>query len=106
MDRVCAPLGVGRDSGYAIVASWCREAAAEQAVPFRRVTDKKLPPVEVPALALTVADAARSIGLSESVFRREVLSELRSVQVGRQRVIAVIELERWLYLNGRMADDE
>ena len=52
------------------------------------------------------ADAARSIGLSESVFRREVLPQIRSVQVGRQRLIAVIELERWLYLNGHITNDQ
>jgi hypothetical protein len=74
-------------------------------VPSRLVTREKLP-VDIPVLALTVAEAARSVGLSESVFRREVLSQVRSVQVGRRRVVAVVELERWLYLNGRIADDE
>jgi hypothetical protein len=29
-----------------------------------------------------------------------------SVKVGRQLIVAVLELERWLYLNGRLADDE
>jgi len=28
------------------------------------------------------------------------------VQVGRQRLVALIELERRLYLNGRISDDE
>jgi len=26
--------------------------------------------------------------------------------VGRVRIVAVIELERWLYLHGRFADEE
>jgi len=28
------------------------------------------------------------------------------VKAGRTRVIAVAELERWLYINGRFADEE
>ena len=48
----------------------------------------------VPQLALRVADAAAAIGLSESAFRREVLPHVRSVKVGRARVVAVVELER------------
>jgi hypothetical protein len=31
---------------------------------------------------------------------------VRSVKVGRVRVVPVIELERWLYLNAEFADDE
>jgi hypothetical protein len=69
------------------------------------VTSKK-PPVDIPLLALTVGEAARAIGLGEHVFRREVLPQVRSVKVGRQRLVAVIELERWLYLNGEITDDD
>jgi hypothetical protein len=35
-----------------------------------------------------------------------VLPNVRSVKIGRVRVIAVIELKRWLYLNGRLLDDD
>jgi len=63
------------------------------------------PPTQVPTLALRVEHAAASLGLSESAFRRDVLPNVRSVKVGRVRVIAVIELERWLYLNGRLDED-
>jgi hypothetical protein len=59
-------------------------------------------PAPVPTLALRVEHAAASFGLSESAFRRDVLPNVRSVKVGRVRVVAVIELERWLYLNGRL----
>lgn len=70
------------------------------------MTAEKLP-TDIPVLALTVAEAARSIGLSESVFRRDVLPHVRSVQVGHQRIVAVInELGHWLYLNGRFADED
>jgi hypothetical protein len=67
---------------------------------------KKNPPVDVPVLALTVPKAARSIGLSEQAFRREVLPQVRSVKVGRQRIVAIVELEHWLYVNGRVDDDD
>jgi hypothetical protein len=68
------------------------------------VTSKK-PTVDIPVLALTVAKAAQSLGLTEHAFRQGVLPHIRSVKVGRQRIVAVIELERWLYVNGRIDDD-
>jgi hypothetical protein len=60
----------------------------------------------VPTLALRVEHAAASLGLSESTFRRDVLPNVRSVKVGRVHVVAVIELERWFYLHGRLGDEE
>lgn len=63
-------------------------------------------PAEIPALALPVAQAAASLGLSENHFRRDVLPHVRTIKVGRVRIVPVIELERWLYLNGRFADEE
>ncbi len=60
----------------------------------------------VPPLALPVSDAAAAIGVSETVFRREVLPYVRSVRIGKARVVAVVELERWLYLSGRLGDEE
>jgi hypothetical protein len=63
-------------------------------------------PVDVPALALPVDRAAAAVGLSENHFRRQVLPHVRSIKVGQVRIVPVIELERWLYLNGRFADEE
>ena len=63
-------------------------------------------PAEAPSLALTVEQAAASLGLSQSHFREHVLPHVRSIKVGRVRIVAVIELERWLYLHGRFADEE
>jgi len=63
-------------------------------------------PADVPALALPVEQAAESLGLSQSHFRQHVLPHIRSIKVGRVRIVPVIELERWLYLSGRFADEE
>ena len=60
----------------------------------------------MPALASTVAQAAASLGLSENHFRRDVLPHVRSIKVGKVRIVPVIELERWLYLHARFADEE
>ncbi len=49
-----------------------------------------------PRLALTVDEAADAIGVSESLFYRDVLPELKVVRLGRKRIIQVGELERWL----------
>ncbi|HUR86950.1 MAG TPA: hypothetical protein VMY78_16575 [Solirubrobacteraceae bacterium] len=63
-------------------------------------------PAHVPSLALPVDYVAASLGLSENHFREHVLPHVRSIKVGRVRIVPVIELERWLYLNGRFADEE
>ncbi len=85
--------------------SFAANADGTRAKSSRLVTDPQQP-VPIPPLALRVADAAAAIGLSESAFRREVLPHVRSVKVGKARVVAVVELERWLYLNGRLVDEE
>jgi hypothetical protein len=63
-------------------------------------------PADAPALALPVEQAAQSLGLSQSHFREHVLPNVRSIKVGRVRIVPVIELERWLHLNGAFADEE
>jgi hypothetical protein len=63
-------------------------------------------PADVPSLALPIDQAAASLGLSENHFRRHVLPQVRSIKIGQMRIVPVIELERWLYLHGRFADEE
>ncbi len=50
--------------------------------------------------------SGRVAGLSETNFRTNVLPYVRSIKVGRARIVPVIELERWLHLNGRITDEE
>lgn len=49
----------------------------------------------VPRVALRPDEAAESLGLSRSVFYSAVLPELRTILVGRIRLVPVAELERW-----------
>lgn len=49
-----------------------------------------------PRVALTIAEAAAAIGVSESSFRRYVLPNLRVVQAGpRLTLVRISELDRW-----------
>jgi hypothetical protein len=47
-------------------------------------------------LALRPDEAAAMLGISRALFYRDVLPHLRCVYLGRVRLIAVVELERWL----------
>jgi hypothetical protein len=50
----------------------------------------------IPRVALTVVEAAESIGMSEATFRRIVMGELRVIHAGpRTTLVRVSELERW-----------
>lgn len=56
-----------------------------------------------PRLGLTVEEAAKAVGMSESSFKRHVQPELRIVRRGSLRIIPVPEIERWLESNATMA---
>ncbi len=50
----------------------------------------------VPRLALSKVEAAAALAMSVDSFERHVQPMLRCVYVGRLRLFAVVELERWL----------
>lgn len=56
-----------------------------------------------PRLGLTVEEAAKAVGMSESSFKRHVQPELRIVRRGSLRIIPVREIERWLEGNATLA---
>jgi len=56
-----------------------------------------------PRLGLTIAEAARAVGVSESSFKRHVQPELRVVRRGSLRIVPVPEIERWLETNATLA---
>jgi hypothetical protein len=58
------------------------------------------PKASTPPLALTAARAAAALDMSEDHFRAEVAPYLKWVRLGRKRIVAVTELERWLEANG------
>ena len=49
-----------------------------------------------PRLALTFAESAAMLGVSDEFFARYVAHEVRFVRRGRKKLVAVRELERWL----------
>jgi excisionase family DNA binding protein len=57
-------------------------------------------------LALTAAEAAEAIGVSEDFFAEHVAAELRFVRRGRKKLVSVRELERWLDENAARVFDE
>lgn len=56
-----------------------------------------------PRLGLTVEEAAKAVGMSESSFKRHVQPELRVVRRGSLRIVPVPEIERWLEGNATLA---
>jgi hypothetical protein len=49
-----------------------------------------------PRLALTFAESAVMLGVSDEFFAQHVAGELRFVRRGRKKLVALRELERWL----------
>ena len=53
-------------------------------------------PAQAPRLALSKVEAAAALAMSVDSFERHVQPSLRCVYVGRLRLFAIGELERWL----------
>jgi excisionase family DNA binding protein len=53
-----------------------------------------------PALALSVEQACAALGVSWDFWREHVEADIRIVRIGRRKLIAVSELQRWLDENG------
>lgn len=51
---------------------------------------------QAPRLALSVDEAAASLGIHRDTFDARVLPRLKTVPVGRRRLVPVAELERYL----------
>lgn len=49
-----------------------------------------------PRLAYTPEEAASALGMSRSLFYERVLPHLKTVRLGRKRIIAIAELELFL----------
>ena len=60
----------------------------------------------VPRLALSVTEAAQSMGVSVDFFAEHVAPDLRWCRRGRKKLVAVTELERWIVENSaRLFED-
>jgi hypothetical protein len=64
---------------------------------------KPQPLAPVPRAALTLDEAAGSLGVSSSSFKRHVLPHLRVVRRGSLRLVPVAELQRWLEREASLA---
>jgi excisionase family DNA binding protein len=53
-----------------------------------------------PRVALSVEEACASLGVSWDFWRANIEPEIRVVRIGRRKLIAVAELERWLAEHG------
>lgn len=55
--------------------------------------------IDPPRLALSVEEAAASVGMSHDAFKRHVFDQLRWVRAGRCKRVPVRVLEDWLLDN-------
>jgi hypothetical protein len=52
--------------------------------------------ISAPRLAFSIDEAAASIGVGETIFRKHVLPRIRTVRIGARVLISMRELERFL----------
>jgi hypothetical protein len=74
------------------------EAAPHEPPPTRGTDRRKTATrkLGLPRLALTFAESAAMLGVSDEFFAEHVAHELRFVRRGRKKLVAIRELERWL----------
>jgi hypothetical protein len=70
-------------------------ATPRSPAPFDAQSSSKPSPA-VPKLALSVDEACSALGISWDLWRSSVEPEVRVVRLGRRKLVAVAELERWL----------
>lgn len=61
--------------------------------------------IEPPRVALTIPEAAASIGMSLTKFRDDVMPQLRVIRLGNWRGIAVQELLSWAERESSLGSD-
>lgn len=67
----------------------------EKPVPPAEPAEMKKLGAPIPRVALTVPEAAASIGVGVDFFDQHVRPDLRVIRRGSKRLIPVAELERW-----------
>jgi len=59
--------------------------------------DRKHP---IPRLALNVGEACEALGVSHETWVAHIAADVKIVRIGRRKLIAVTELQRWLDEHG------
>jgi hypothetical protein len=54
----------------------------------------------IPRLALNVGEACEALGVSHQTWSAHIAPDVKIVRVGRRKLIAVTELQRWLDEHG------
>jgi hypothetical protein len=67
-------------------------------VPLMRTSGNDREPI--PRLALNVGEACEALGVSHETWVRHIASDVKVVRLGRRKLIAVAELQRWLDEHG------
>lgn len=67
---------------------------------------KARPVQDVPRIALTQEEAAASLGVSVSHYRRHIQPHLKIVRSGSARLVAPAELQRYVDQQARLAGAE
>ena len=57
----------------------------------------------IPRIAVSKQEAAGALGVSIDFFDEHIVPDLRTVRVGRRRLIPIAELERWLDTHADLA---
>jgi hypothetical protein len=58
------------------------------------------PRESTPRLALSVSEACESLGVSWDTWKTHIAPDVRIVRIGRRKLVAVTELQRWLDEHG------
>jgi hypothetical protein len=53
----------------------------------------------VPRLALSIEESCESIGVGWDLWNEHIAPEIKTVRVGRRKLVPVSELQRWLDQN-------
>lgn len=61
---------------------------------------------ELPRLALSIEEACGALGISWDLWREHVADEVRTVRIGRRRLVPVAELQRWLAEHAELTVDD
>jgi len=76
--------------------SFATRVTAMAPIATRSAATRRAQKRSAPALALSVEQACDALGVSWDTWKEHIAPDMRIVRVGRRKLIAVSELQRWL----------